>query len=170
MTLPPRTVALIGTVCLTVGWLLASTLTPPVAQLQSRPERQAKPAPSTEQAGFTEQLHWRLQRVPQPPAPRRNPFMFAQRPRPGAQAPAASGGAPAKVDDAPAPAVALGPVFSLSGIGISGTTRTAILSEGQDVHVVKIGDRVGNYDIVDITDNSVTLGEASGLRYVLRLR
>ncbi len=61
-------------------------------------------------------------------------------------------------------------MFSLSGIGITGEIHTAILADGEAVHVVKVGDRVAGYDVVDVTDSSVTLADASGLRYVLRLR
>ena len=32
------------------------------------------------------------------------------------------------------------------------------------------GERVGRYEVVDITDNSVTLADTPGLRYTLRLR
>jgi hypothetical protein len=153
----------------TAGWLLASTLSPPVARLQSLPQRQPKPSAAEPEVGFTEQLKFRLQRVPDPPKPRRNPFSFGERPRPVvAQTSAQPAGGEAAVT-LPPPLVA-GPAFSLSGIGVTGDTRTAILSDGQAVYVVKIGERVGQYEIVDITDGSVTLGEASGLRYVLRLR
>ena len=35
---------------------------------------------------------------------------------------------------------------------------------------MKVGERLGGYEIVDITDSSVTLAEAPGMRWVLRLR
>lgn len=168
--MPFRTVALIGAVCLTVGWLLASTLAPPVARLQSLPQRQSRPTPAPEDPTFTEQLHFRLQHPPTAPAPRRNPFVFGDRRRSAAavaRGEAAANDAPAVETQSAGP---VGPAFALAGIGITGDTRTAILSEGQDVHIVKIGDRVGGYDILEITDSSVTLGEPSGLRYLLRLR
>jgi hypothetical protein len=66
--------------------------------------------------------------------------------------------------------VSVAPVFTLAGIGIDGDVRTAILTDGQDVHLMKIGERLGGYEIVEISDNSVTLAEAAGLRWVLRLR
>src|SRR4029078_12926060 len=40
--MPPKTVALLGAVCLTTGWLLASMLTPPVAKLQSLPQSRTR--------------------------------------------------------------------------------------------------------------------------------
>ena len=173
MTLPLRTVGLIGAVCVTVGWLLASILTPPVARVQTLPERQPRPAAPAQDTGFTEQLHFRLQNPPQPPAPGRNPFRFGQRAR--AAVATATGAAPATaVSDVPAAApvtlVATGPTMALSGIAVTGSTRTAILAEGQAVHLVKIGDKVRGYEIIEVTDDSVTLADASGARFVLRLR
>ena len=73
---PTRTVAVICAVSLTVGWLLASTLTPPVAQLQSLPARAERPSQQPAESTFAEQLHFRMQQAPEPPAPRRNPFQF----------------------------------------------------------------------------------------------
>jgi hypothetical protein len=55
-------------------------------------------------------------------------------------------------------------------MAVTGETRTAILSDEQDVHLVTVGDRIGGYDIVEMTDHSVTLAEPSGLRWVLRMR
>src|SRR5215210_9399281 len=57
--MPPKTVALLGAVCLTTGWLMASMLTPPVAKLQSLTDRRnARPAAAVHEqaAAFTEQL------------------------------------------------------------------------------------------------------------------
>jgi hypothetical protein len=170
--LPPRTVAVIGAVCLTVGWLLASMLTPPVARLQTLPERRPRttPAPPPD-AGFTEHLHFRLRQAPEPPIPRRNPFRFAQRSRAG-EAPITTSAAAARDTSAVAPVapVAVGPAFSLSGIAVAGDVRTAILAEGQRVHLVKIGDRLAGYEVMEVTDDSVTLREASGATHLLRLR
>jgi hypothetical protein len=33
----PKHVAFVGAICVTIGWLLASTLSPPVARVQSLP-------------------------------------------------------------------------------------------------------------------------------------
>ena len=49
------------------------------------------------------------------------------------------------------------PAFVLSGIGISGEVRTAVLTSGQDVHIVKVNDVIGAYTVVDISDSTVTL-------------
>jgi hypothetical protein len=134
------------------------------------PERQPRASAPAADAGFTEQLHFRLQHAPQPPTPRRNPFTFGERPRPAAEQAAVSEAAASDPSSALAAPVPTGPVFSLAGIAVTGDSRTAILAEGQAVHVVKVGERVGGYEIVEVTDNSVTLREASGVRYLLRLR
>jgi hypothetical protein len=166
---PPRTVALVGAVCVTIGWLLASTLSPPVANLQSLPARQAAVTPPAEEIAFTEQLQLRMRQAPAAPTPRRNPFAFGQR-APQEQAvrswEAASVSEPAAPVLPPAP---VGPALLLAGIGISGDVRTAILTDGQAVHVVKVGDRVGGYEVVEVTDDSATLAGGE-LRYRLRLR
>jgi hypothetical protein len=179
--MPPKTVAMVAAVCLTTGWLLASMLAPPVAKLQSLPERRAARAatPAAEPAAaFTEQLHWRLQQAPVAPVPRRNPFTFGSKPRPSgppapqaaaANAPGGSLGSPIGV--APAPS---GPIYSLVGIGSSttdqGMLHTAVLSDGNTVHLVKAAEAVGGYTVVAITEDSVTLADAQGSQTVLRLR
>ena len=167
---PPRTVALVGAVCVTIGWLFASTLSPPVATLQTLPARQPAAFPAAEDVAFTEHLQLRLRQAPAPPTPRRNPFVFGQRfdpEHPNRSSDALA--APDAVEAAPAAMVPVGPSFSLAGIGISGETRTAILTDGQAVHVLRLGDRVNGYEIVEITDDSATLANGE-LRYRLRLR
>jgi hypothetical protein len=172
--MPLKTVALIGAVCLTTGWLLAAVLTPPVASLQGLPERRPQPtaaaAPAVE--AFTEQLRLRLERVPSAPVPRRNPFVFAGRAR---QAEPSRDAAPIAVapSDVATPAP-VGPIFALSGIAVNetpeGEVRTAVLSDGQTVHLVKLGATISGYRVVEITELSVTLADAAGTRTILRLR
>lgn len=165
---PPRTVALIGAVCVTIGWLLASTLSPPVATSQALPPRQPATPAAANEAPFTEHLQLRLRQAPTAPTPRRNPFAFGERaPRERAGQPSAAASAPAV--EAAVPLAPVGPAFSLAGIGVSGETRTAILTDGQSVHIVRVGERVGGFDLVEITDDSATLGSGD-LRYRLRLR
>jgi hypothetical protein len=179
--MPPKTVALVGAVCLTTGWLLASMLAPPVARLQTLPERRtaARPAASPTQpaAAFTEELHWRLQQAPVAPVPRRNPFTFGSKPR-GTVSPAGQPGAsdapavsPAPLEVAPAPT---GPIYSLAGIGSTssadGVILTAVLSDGNTVHLVNAGQTVGGYKVVDVTEDSITLADSAGQQTILRLR
>ena len=172
--MPPRTVALIGAVCLTTGWLLASVLTPPVVRVQELPER--RPAQSRGDseplAPFTEQLQVRLRQAPQPPTPRRNPFAFGHRQLTSDDSTRARV-APRLPEALVAPPV-VGPAFRLSGVGVrdtaNGPIHTAVLSDSHTVHLLNTGDVIGGYQVLEVNDNSVTLADASGARYVLRLR
>ncbi len=173
--MPPKAVALVGAVGLTTGWLLASLLSPPVAKLQALPERRpSQPATNDPPPAFSEQLHWRLQQPPLAPTSRRNPFVFGTRER----SMRSKAGQPAR-DEAPAvepPAAdaVAGPPFWLSGIGVShtpqGEVRTAVVSDGEYVHVVKTGATLGGYRVLEVTDGTVTLADAAGVQFVLRLR
>jgi hypothetical protein len=172
--MPPKTVALIGAVCLTTGWLLAAVLTPPVATLQELPVRRPEPhvAPSSSAEPFSEQLRLGLERVPAAPIPRRNPFVFGGRTRTTAESTAA---APPSTPAAVAvEAVPVGPIYALSGIAVASTSNgnvlTAVLTDGQTVHLVKVGSSIGGYLLVEATENSATLADAAGTRHVLRLR
>lgn len=173
--MPPKTVALIGAVCLTTGWLLASVLTPPIANLQDLPDRRtsAPPQPVEPIASepFSEKLHALLRQAPAPPVPRRNPFAFGSRSR-------AVGTTASPLEGRPAPApppapIVVGPRFALSGTAASDVAgilvHTAVLSDGYTVHLVKAGDTVGGYRVVEVTESSVTLADADGAAYVLRL-
>ena len=165
--MPPRTVALVAAVCVTIGWLLAATLTPPVARLQSLTAQQPAAA-AFEDPQFTERLNLRLREAPPAPTARRNPFNFGSRSRnatPAALiAPAPLETQPAATEPEPAHAAL---AFSLSGIGIAGDLRTAVLTDGQNVHVVKINDTVAEFTVIAITDSSVTL-ESGTARHTLR--
>jgi hypothetical protein len=165
--MPPRTVALIAAVCVTIGWLLAATLTPPVARLQSLADPARSPA-ALEEPPLTERLNFRLREVPAAPTLRRNPFSFGSRARTSAPVGERE---PAPVDAThaePAP-VPRPPAFdySLSGIGIAGSVRSAVLTDGAGIHIVKVNDTFAGYTVVEITDESVTL-ESSTARHTLR--
>ena len=171
--MPPRTVALLGAFCLTTGWLLASMLAPPVARVQVLPERATvrPPGDAETRTPSVEQLHLRLRQTPQPPTPRRNPFEFGTRQRVSGTATQAYVAPPVQLPVAP-PVV--GPMFSLSGIGVSatpaGVVYTAVLSDGNTVHLVKTGDTIGGYTAIDVTESSLTLADSAGSRYLLRLK
>jgi len=179
--MPPKTVAVLGAVCLTTGWLLASMLTPPVAKLQSLPERRtgrAAVAANEPAAAFAEHLHLRMQQAPVAPVPRRNPFTFGSEPRAAAGGPVSASGPRAALGapEAPMPVVDVptGPIYSLSGIGATdspdGRVLTAVLSDGNTVYLVKAGDQLGAYKVVAVTDDSATIADAGGAQVVLRLR
>lgn len=174
--MPARLVALIVAGSLTSGWLLASLVSPPVAELQGLPARTPPRAASpSADAAFTEQLHLKLQQAPQPPVPRRNPFVFGTRPRtaPDPVAPAPAGDTtPERV--LPMPQMATGPSLRLAGIGThttpAGTVHTAVIGDGTTVHLVKVGETVAGYSVVEITDDSVTIANAAGARWLLKLK
>jgi len=178
--MPLKTVTLVAAVCLTTGWLLASLLMPPVATLQSLPERRTGAAArgNDSPAPYAEQLQLRLRQAPDPPTPRRNPFVFGARDRDVVSVPGSAAGQPQRRTDIPAPIAAppqpAGPLFSLSGIGASttpaGPVRTAVLSDGITVQLVKVGDTVGAYKVVEVGEETVTLTNAAGSNYILRLK
>jgi hypothetical protein len=176
--MPPKAVALIAALCLTTGWLLASVLIPPVARLQALPERRPeRPAAAMPAAPpYSEQLKLRLKEAPLPPTPRRNPFQFGSQHR--ATTPKSSG--PSReahtVPVAPpvaAPAVSA-PPFLLSGVAATetaeGPIRTAVLSDGTTVHLVKVGDSIRGYSVAAVTADAVTLVSPAGTRHILQLR
>jgi hypothetical protein len=171
--MPPRTVAVIGAVCLTTGWLLASLLTPPVARVQSLPERRQTPTPAEAQqlAPYSEQLHLKLRQAPIAPTPRRNPFAFGTQER--VSETRATATEPPRDAPITTPAPPVGPIYSLAGIGVKktpeGAMHTAVLSDGRAVHLVKAGDVIGGYKVIEVTESSVTLAEPSGVQHVLRL-
>jgi hypothetical protein len=165
--MPPRTVALVAAVCVTIGWLLAATLTPPVARLQSLADPARSPA-ALDEPPLTERLNFRLREMPAAPTLRRNPFSFGSRARTSAPV---GDSEPAPVDaprDDAAP-VSRPPAFgySLSGIAIAGSVRSAVLTDGTAIHIVKVNDTFAGYTVVEITDESVTL-ESSTARHTLR--
>ena len=105
-------------------------------------------------------LHDRLQLVAAYKVPSRNPFRFGTRPAqavaPRQQAMPVEQVAPPVVEPQP-------PTFRmmLSGIGedVEGeqVTRTAIISTPDNVHLVKVGETLGVYQVTDIAADSVTL-------------
>ena len=161
-----KNVAFVGAICVTIGWLLASTVSPPVARVQSRPTRPAQPTAVVEEQ-FVEQLQLRLQRLPAAaPERRRNPFTFAARERVLTATPHDEAQRADTLPVSAAPTVPT-PRFMLSGIGVSGDVRTAVLTTGQDVHIVKVADAIGGYTVLEITEASVTLARGDE-RHTLR--
>lgn len=184
----PRTAALAGTVCLAIGWALGSQSAPPASSAGGA-GRFDGPRPlgvsAAPQAPLTEDLRLRLERLPEPPAPGRNPFRFgAARPMTTSRSldairmdgTGAAADEPAGVGAAsdPAPAAAVETV-TLSGIATDETTdgprRTAILNAGGQLVFAVLDDRIpGGFRVVSIDADSVTLIDASGGERTLRLR
>ena len=172
----PKLVALVAAASVSVGWLLASVIVPPVAELQGLPAR-AEPQPLTPRdqgvAPYTEQLHRKLQRAPLAPVTRRNPFVFAARSTPAKTSSALAAPPPSRAEAAdvtiPAAPIVTGPRLRLAGVGSTGTVRTAVISDGANVHLVKVGETVNGYAVVEITDDAVTIADASGAQWTLRM-
>ena len=120
-----------------------------------------------------ERLQLRLRQAPVAPTPRRNPFVFGARER---ERVVSSGGssrpAPSlpQVEALPQSPVISGPAYTLAGIGASGDVRTAVLSDGITVHLVKVGDSIGGYRVATITETAITVADAAGARHTLRLK
>lgn len=163
--MPLRTVAIIGAVCLTLGWLLASTLAPPVARVQSRPQRAAAAPALTPPLPVTEQLRVRPVTAIAAPTPARNPFTFVETLRPQPDTVAAAPDAAAAF----AAAAPSRPMWTLAGIGISGEVRTAVLTDGNAVRVVTAGDEIAGYRVSEVGETAVVLVDASGRTSILRL-
>lgn len=172
----PKLVALIAASSALVGWLLASVISPPVAELQVLPERADRRGPEPPQqttTTYSEQLHLKLLQAPLAPVPRRNPFRFATR----EASPSATTATPVREREAEgvatpalaAPAVTT-PSLRLSGIGLTRGVRTAVISDGTTVHLVKVGETVGGYAVVEISADAVTIGDASGAQWKLRMK
>ena len=173
----PKTVALSGVACLSIGWLAASLLSPPVASLQTRPEpRTVRPAAAAAPANiFSEALRLKLERSTSTPISRRNPFVFGSRERAvPAVEPERRSGSSDEPAAAPAAPLVVAPPFRLSGIaataGPDGEVRTAVLSDGTTVHLVKVGDRLGGYLVTAVSTDAVTMTDAAGAEFVIRLR
>ena len=177
--MPPKTVVFVAASCLTAGWIVASVLTPPVARVQVLHERraaQSRPPVESFETAYSEHLRWRLQQAPAPPTPRRNPFVFGDRPRSDVRSETSERRESEPRNDAPltvAAPVPVGPVYALAGMATSqsaqGPVRTAVLSDGHGVHLVKLGDAIGGYTVTAITETTVTLEDRAGTQYVLRL-
>ena len=161
--MPLRTVALVAAVSATIGWLLAATLTPPVARLQSLPEQQE--AAAADQRPLIQQLNLRLREAPLPPRSGRNPFSFGVPER--RKTPEPEIDVPTLPNTTPVPVVPE-PRYVLSGIGITGDARSAVLTDGENVFVVKLDETIAGYTVVDITESSVTIASDTA-RHTLRL-
>ncbi len=173
----PKLVALIAASSVLVGWLLASVIVPPVAELQVLPTRaeRRQPPPSEPSKTYSEQLHLKLQQAPLPPVTRRNPFVFGSRTTPSPSPTAAATSTRSREADAPEAGALIAPVSTapslrLSGVGSTGDVRTAVISDGTTVHLVKVGGTVNGYAIVEITDDAVTVADASGAQWKLRMK
>ena len=166
----PRVIGLVASGLVLAGWLLGSTLSPPVARTQEREaaRRSARVAPLT-----IEPLR-DLVAAPRPaaPAPTRNPFAFGRAPispPSSAAVTAPAGEPPPLVADDVAPVA--GPEWRLVGVAVDAAgSVTAVLSGAGDVHLVQTGDRLpGEVTVTDVTSAGVRLERPDGTTLDLRL-
>jgi hypothetical protein len=109
--------------------------------------------------------------------PRRNPFAFQSRQSNGTverRAPLRAAATPIDPIEVPPPPAVHGPPLRLSGIGSTnspaGPVWSAVISDGRTVHLVAVGDSLAGYSVVAITEESVTIADAAGTQWTLRLQ
>jgi hypothetical protein len=169
----PRVLGLMAAALVVAGWLLGSTLSPPVAQTQTRTTgRPASPA-LPEIVPFTGLA---ARPTLAPPTPARNPFTFGR----GAAAAvpsAAASSTPVSSVAEPTPdtvaETATAPVdeWRLIGVAVGADGAvTAIVRGPGDVHLVRAGDRLSaDVAVRDVGEGGVILQRADGSTIDLRL-
>ena len=175
----PRTVVLIGSVSLAVGWM-AGTMTSPAPQEAPAAERRTGPrplgAPATSATPFTAQLRRKLDEQPRTPVPGRNPFVFGSR-RPSMSAPASSRAEAREVEPESRPAPAppqLFRAFKLSGIASSekdgAIVLTAIVIDNGSMVFARAGDKLsGGHSVLRVEEKSIVIVDAAGVEQIVRL-
>ncbi len=179
-----QTVAVVGVLSLSVGWLLGGQYpvvgrpaftAPGPASSAPRP---LGVAPSVNLAPAAAQA-----RAPRSqagaPRPMRNPFAFA-RPSVTAGRAAAAAAVPepepdvASADPAEVVSGDQGPLLRLAGMAQTETPNgpelTAMVHDGQGLQYVRLGDALpGGYTVVDVQETAVTIRDGSGGERTLRL-
>ena len=175
-----RTVALVVTLSLAIGWAMGGGLASRTERNQPGDSRRGPRPLGVEQTGepapLTRQLRLKLDQQPARPKPSRNPFVFGARPpavAPTGRAPSTATEPLAALDDTPVRPDP--PTFALAGIaatsGPDGPAYTAIINGGQGLLFVKLGDELpGGYVVADVQETMVTLKDSSGGERTLRLR
>lgn len=167
----PRVLGLAAVALVVAGWLLGSTLSPPVARSQERaPSREIAVGPSLQSIVPLTRLATRVA-VPAP-SPARNPFVFGRGPREhGAAVGAPAAEEPASAVESPSGDGTAVDEWRLLGlaIGADGVT-TAIVRGRGDVHLARAGDRLAeDVEVGDVSDTGVRLRRADGSTIDLRL-
>ena len=165
----PRVIGLVGSGLVLAGWLLGSTLSPPVARTQERATARAatRAAPLTI-VPLRDDL---VMPRPAAPTPMRNPFTFGRTlstPAAVAASDASEPSAPLVADEA---APAARPEWRLVGVAVDAAgVVTAIVSGAGDVHLVRSGDRLpGEVTVTEVTSDGVRLERVDGTTLDLRL-
>jgi len=165
----PRVIGLAACGLVLAGWLLGSTLSPPVASTQARAATRSAAA----EAPAIVPLRALTAAVPRPspPSPTRNPFAFgraghgdAALPEPEA-APTATPGGEAPI------AAAAAPAWRLIGMATAADgTLTAVLGGAGAVTLARAGDALPDgVTVTAVADHAVTLTRADGTTIDLRL-
>jgi hypothetical protein len=172
----PRVIGLAAATLVVAGWLLGSTLSPPVAQSQARvPVREAAAREPLPAIVPLVSLATRTP-APAPPAPRRNPFAFgrdiaAEATETAAPSDAAPAAAPEPDAGIAAAAAGIGDGWRLLGIAVAADgVITAIVGRRGDVHLVRAGDELPeDVAVSEVTEAGVQLRRADGSAIDLRL-
>jgi hypothetical protein len=161
----PRVIGLLASGLLLTGWLLGSTLSPPVAQTQSRDT--PRPAPAPRPLPTIEPLRNLAASAitPGPPAPTRNPFAFGRAVAIDSHASDVASAVPAAeptVVESPAPPPA--PAWRLLGVAVGTYGEvTAVMRGAGDVHLVQAGDTLpGDLLVIDVTATGARLQRPDG--------
>jgi hypothetical protein len=170
----PRVLGLAAATLVVAGWLLGSTLSPPVAQTQTRSAARATPSLALpEIVPFTGLA---VRATLAPPVPARNPFAFG-RGAGAAESTAAAGAAPApgvsaaEPELAPATASAAVDEWRLIGVAVGADGAVTAIVRGQgDVHLARAGDHLTSDVVVrEVGEGGVRLQRSDGSTIDLRL-
>ncbi len=173
-----RTVALVGTLSLAAGWMAGSQTAQPSVPSGAGVSSGPRPlgVESSPVAPLTRDLRLRLDQLPNPPQPGRNPFRFRPAAPFSGRAHAADSGPAGDADAVETAPEAEAVSFSLTLAGIAteqadeGPRHTAMVSDGTSLLFILPGDTVpGGYVAVAVGETSLTLRDAAGGERILRL-
>jgi hypothetical protein len=171
----PRALGLAAVTLVVAGWLLGSTLSPPVARTQQRTSgREGAGGPVLPPIVPLNSVATRP--TPGPPSPARNPFTFGRAVTAEEMQTAPASGAPPAVSSSEPPVAAATDSVSadqwrLLGLATAADgAMTAIVRGRGEVHLVRAGDRVGGDLLVsEVGEAGVRLQRADGTAIALRL-
>ena len=171
----PRALGLTGAALVVAGWLLGSTLSPPVARTQRRTTaRDSASGPALPPIVPLNRMATRP--TPGPPSPARNPFTFGGGLVADEIRIAAASDAPPSVSSSEAPLAttanhATADEWRLLGLATATDgAMTAIVRGRGDVHLVRAGDRVaGDLLVSEVGEAGIRLQRADGTTIDLRL-
>lgn len=170
----PRVLGLAAATLVVAGWLLGSTLSPPVAQTQARTTARAAASPALPEIVPFTGLAARATLAP--PAPARNPFAFgrgvgAAQPTAATDSAPAPGATAARPEFVPATASAAEDEWRLIGVAVGADGAVTAIVRGQgEVHLVRAGDHLTAGVLVsEVGEGGVRLQRTDGSTIDLRL-